>query len=306
MPQIPDEFAATILRLRGPSAREWLDRLPATLTEYAQRWSLTLGEPYAALSFNYVTRATRADGSPVVFKIGFTDDTELRTEAAALAAYRGRGMVALLAADLDNAVLLLERIDPGTPLTTIEDDDLATSVAANVMRCFWQPTPDRHNFPTVARWGLGFERHRQQFSGSGPIPNALFEQAATLYRDLEASMAAPVLLHGDLHHENILAATRGPWLAIDPKGLVGEPAYETGAILRNPHEQLRTLPDARPLLARRIALLADALDLDHERIRGWGLAQAVLSAVWSLEDGDDTAGAAFAVAIAQALSDITP
>jgi streptomycin 6-kinase len=160
--------------------------------------------------------------------------------------------------------------------------------------------------PTVARWGLGFERHRQRFGGSGPIPGELFERAAALYQQLEASMAAPVLLHGDLHHGNILAATREPWLAIDPKGLVGEPAYETGALLRNPRERLRTLPDMKPLLARRIALLADALDLDRERIRGWGIAQVVLSAIWSLEDSGDAGTAAFSVGIALALSEINP
>jgi streptomycin 6-kinase len=304
MPDIPDEFAATILRLRGPDARDWLDRLPATLAEYARRWSLTLGEPYAALSFNYVTRATRADGTPVVLKVGLTDDKELRTETEALAAYGGRGMVALLDAGLTDAVLLLERIEPGTPLTAIEDDDRATSIAAEVMRRLWRPTPDGHDFPTVAHWGLGFERHRQRFGGSGPIPADLFERAETLYRELEASMAAPVLLHGDLHHGNILAAMREPWLAIDPKGLIGELAYETGSLLRNPHERLRTLPDAKPLLARRIALLADALNLDRERIRGWGIALAVLSAIWSYEDGDDATGAKFAIGCATALAAI--
>lgn len=303
MPDIPDEFAATILRLRGPDTRYWLDRLPATLADYAQRWSLTLGEPYVALTFNYVTRATSADGTPVVLKIGFSDDKEFSTEADALAAYGGQGMVALLDADLADAVLLLERIEPGTPLTAIEDDERATSIAAQVMRRLWRPAPEGHDFPTVAHWGLGFERHRQHFGGSGPIPSALFEQAASLYHELEASMAAPVLLHGDLHHGNILAATREPWLAIDPKGLVGEPAYETGALLRNPRDRLRSLPNAKPLLARRIALLADALDLDRVRIRDWGIAQAVLSAIWSLEDSDDMNAATFVIGCATALTE---
>lgn len=153
MPDIPDEFAATILRLRGPDTRYWLDRLPATLADYAQRWSLTLGEPYAALTFNYVTRATSAYGTPVVLKIGFSDDKEFSTEADALAAYGGQGMVALLDADLADAVLLLERIEPGTPLTAIEDDERATSIAAQVMRRLWRPAPEGHDFPTVAHWG---------------------------------------------------------------------------------------------------------------------------------------------------------
>jgi streptomycin 6-kinase len=97
-------------------------------------------------------------------------------------------------------------------------------------------------------------------------------------------MAEPVLLHGDLHHENILAAGRQPWLAIDPKGLAGEPAYEIGALLRNPIPQLYTWPDLDRITARRIDQLAEELTLDRERLIGWGLAQAVLSAWWNVED----------------------
>lgn len=303
MSPISDEFARTIVQLRGSGAREWLRGLPSTLDEYARRWSLRLGEPFPALSYNYVTRATSAGGAPVVLKIGFPSDKEFRTEAEALRLYDGRGMAAMLDADLDAAVMLLERVEPGTPLTAVENDERAISAAVRVMRRFWRPIPEEHSFPTVARWALGLERHRRQFDGSGPIPPGLFEQAEALYRDLGASMAAPVLLHGDLHQDNILASTREPWLAIDPKGLVGEPAYEVGPLLRNPREQLRALPDAKPLLARRVAQLADELGVDRERVRGWGVAQSVLSACWSLEDSQDDGWAAFAIGCAKALAE---
>jgi len=99
-------------------------------------------------------------------------------------------------------------------------------------------------------------------------------------------MDEPVLLHGDLHQENILAARRQPWLAIDPKGLIGEPAYETGALLRNSLPDLLKMPQARRVLARRVDQLSEELGLDRERIRGWGIAQAVLSVWWGIEDED--------------------
>jgi streptomycin 6-kinase len=91
------------------------------------------------------------------------------------------------------------------------------------------------------------------------------------------------VLHGDLHHYNVLAARREPWLAIDPKGVVGEPAYDTAALLHNPVEVLET-PRPGKVLERRIDLLSQELGLDRERVRGWGLAQAVLAAYWGLED----------------------
>ena len=125
---------------------------------------------------------------------------------------------------------------------------------------------------------------RRHFSGgTGPLPAPLVEQAEALFAELIASQAEPVLLHGDLHHFNILAARRQPWLAIDPKGVVGEPAYETGALLRNPAEMLAG-PHPGRILARRVDQLCEELDLDRERVRGWGVAQAVLSAYWSWED----------------------
>jgi streptomycin 6-kinase len=302
---LSDDVVRTLLRRRGPEAQEWLEQLPNVLDAYAARWALTLGNPFTTLSFNYVTHATRADGVPAVLKIGVREDKEFWTEAEALRLYDGHGMVRLLDADLNDAVMLLESIEPGVPLAVIEDDEQAIAAAVRVMRQFWRPIAEPHVFPTVARWALGLERHRKRYGGSGLIPPRLFEQAEALYRDLGASMAGPALLHGDLHHDNILSATREPWLGIDPKGLVGEPAYETGALLRNPHEQLLALPDVRPLLARRIAQLSDELGIARARIHGWGIAQAVLSACWALEDGQDNGWAAFFIGCAQALDDIT-
>jgi streptomycin 6-kinase len=193
-------------------------------------------------------------------------------------------LVRLLECDLERGALLLERCEPGTLLSSLvaRDDEKATAIAAAVMRQPWRPVPAAHPFKTVTDWGLGFARLRAGFDGtSGPLPSARFEEAERLFSELCASMAQPVLLHGDLHHENILAAQRQPWLAIDPKGVVGEPAYETGALLRN---QLFHLPDPQRVTARRIDQLSGELGFDRERIRGWGLSQAVLSAVWTAED----------------------
>lgn len=289
---VSDEFARAVVRLRGPQAHGWLRRLPGILDEYSRRWSLTLDSPFAALSYNFAAPALRADGTPVVLKVGFRDDKEFRSEAEALRLFDGRGAVKLLDADLANAVMLLERLEPGAPLTSVVHDEQATAIAVRVMRQFWRPAPAQHPFPTVADWARGLARLRRRFDGgTGPIPTSLFEEAEALYRDLGATMAAPVVLHGDLHHDNILSAAREPWLAIDPKGLVGEPAYEVGALLRNPLPRLLAGPDPARVLARRVDQFAAELGVDRARVRGWGLAQAVLSACWSIEDAGEDAGA---------------
>jgi len=284
MQPISGEFARTSVELYGTTGSEWLNRLPTLIAECAVRWSLTVMPPFERLSYNYVAPAVRANGADVVLKIG-VPNPELLTEVAALRIFDGHGIVQLLDADPALGALLLERLKPGATLLTIADDEQATHIAAQVMRQLWRPAPERHSFPTIAKWAKGFERLRKQFGGgAGPFPKHLVEAAESIYAEFIDSMAESVLLHGDLHHENILSAERQPWLALDPKGVVGEPAYEVGALLRNPLPQLLDAPEPGRILARRVDQLAEELGFDRARMVGWGMAQAVLSAWWSFED----------------------
>jgi streptomycin 6-kinase len=179
----------------------------------------------------------------------------------------------------------LERLRPGDDLSTLDDDEKATEIAAGVMKQFWRPLPENHLFPSVGEWANGMARLRGEFGGgTGPFPARLVETAESLFAELLHSMSEPVLLHGDLHHYNILSAERAPWLIIDPKGITGEPAYELGAWLRNPLPHIHTTLDAPRVTARRVDQFVELLGLDRQRIIGWGIAQAVLSAWWSYED----------------------
>lgn len=281
---IPSRFARSQVELYGTAGAEWLKRLPILVAECEQRWSLTVGAPFEPLSYNYVAPAVRTDGADVVLKVGFPNP-ELLSEIEALRICAGRGIVRLLDSDHDQGVMLLERLKPGTPLLSIMDDQRVTSIAVQVMQQLWRPAPFEHSFPTVEKWAAGFKRLRQRFNGgTGPLPARLVEEAEQLFEELIGSMDEPMLLHGDLHHDNILAAERQPWLALDPKGLVGEPAYEVGALLRNKLPQNLKTPQASRILRRRIDRFAEELGFDRQRLCAWGLAQAVLSAWWSIED----------------------
>jgi streptomycin 6-kinase len=278
---LPEHFVQIQHELYGDKGVAWLANLPKLIAECEQRWSLTVQPTLPELSYNFVTPAVRADGTPVMLKLG-VPNPELITEIEALRLYDGRGICRLLDADAEQGTLLLERLQPGRMLSELDDDEQATAIAAQVMRQLWRPVPADHPFPTTARWAKGLERLRNEFDGgTGPFPAHLVEQAEALYRDLLASSAEPVLLHGDLHHFNILAAERQPWLAIDPKGVVGEPAYEIGALLRNPTDEVVF---DHQVQARRVDLLTAELGLDRQRVIGWGIAQAVLSGWWSYED----------------------
>jgi streptomycin 6-kinase len=249
----------------------------------ANRWALTLSPPFDPLTYNYVAPATRKDGMKVVLKVGFPNP-ELINEITALRLFAGRGTVRLLESDPDLGVLMLEHLDPGLPLLSLKDDQQATSIACHVMRQIWRPVPTGEGLPSVAKWAKGLDRYRARCDGSnGPLPSCLVDQAESLFTELLSSMAEPVLLHGDLRHANILSAKRQPWLAVDPKGVIGEPAYETGVLLRNPPELLAERQGGR-ILARRLHLLAEETGFDPQRLRNWAIAQGVLSAWWNLED----------------------
>jgi streptomycin 6-kinase len=287
---VPEGLARTNVEVYGEPGRQWARRLPEVLAECERRWGLEIGPPFPKLSYNYAAPATRADGSAVVVKACFPG-REFGTEVQALRIYDGRGAVRLLDFDLEHGLMLLERLEPGTLLATLEDDEAATSIAASVMRQLWRPAPAEHSFPTVADWGRGFARLREHYGGTtGPFPEKLVDRAQRLFAELVASSGEPVVLHGDLQHYNILASARSEngmaWLAIDPKGVIGEAEYEIGALIRNPVPQFLSWPQLDRVSSRRLDQLASELGFDRVRLRDWALAQAVLSAWWGVEDHD--------------------
>ena len=282
--KIPERLAINVKDVHGETGAAWLARLPSILEECSRDWPLTLGAPFEAASFNYVAPVVRSDGSPAVLKVG-VPHSEFTTELEALRVFDGRGSVRLLEGDAERGVMLLERAVPGMPASGLDDDAKATSALTSVMRGLRRDVPADHPFPTVADWAEGLAKLRREFGGgTGPFPPEIVEAAERTFDDLLASSPAPRLLHGDLHHDNVLAAGRRPWLSVDPKGIVGDPAYETAAMLRNPVGWLPQQDDPARILRRRIDRLAEELGFDRARIAGWGFAQTVLAAWWTWED----------------------
>jgi streptomycin 6-kinase len=288
LPHPTARFVQTIRSIHGAAGAAWLQALPQLLRAVEGSWALELLEPFPDLGHHYVAPAWREDGSEVVLKVG-PPDPRLAREAAALALIAGRGAVRLLEADLPRGVLILERLRPGTGLAAVDDDARATEVAVGLMRRLHRPvTGAAPPFRTMADRAADLNQLRERFDGgTGPLPESLVERAEGLFADLLASAGAAVLLHGDLHHGNILRAEREPWLAIDPQGVVGEPAAEVGPFLCNPMPDLLGWPRLGDVLARRVGLLAAGLGVDEDRVLGWAIAHAVLSAWWEVEDGLD-------------------
>jgi streptomycin 6-kinase len=249
----------------------------------ARAWDLTVDAPFE-LSYHYVAAVTCADGTPAVLKLGVPGGGSLAEEAPALAAFDGRGAVRLLRADLGLGALLLERVEPGwraRDLVPARDAE-AISAAVSVMRRLHVPAPIGCPLPDAVNQAAAFDEYVRTHGDRGPLPVDLVARAAALMRELSASATERVLLHGDLHHDNILRAGREPWLAIDPHGLVGDPGYEVGALLFNPD------PDDRDaaltaLVPARVEQLADELAMPVDRVVAWGFVKAVLSDVWTTQ-----------------------
>jgi streptomycin 6-kinase len=237
----------------------------------------------------------KCDGSPVVLKVLREPGDEWRS-GDVVRAFSGKGIVRVT--KFAEGAVLLERILPGTSLVDLVlsgRDVEATTVLCDVIQQmgYVDPLP---GCVTVKDWSRGFDRYLE--SSDSLIPRALVERAQDVYLHLCTTQRAPRLLHGDLHHGNVLFDERRGWLAIDPKGVGGELEYEVGAALRNPAE----CPDlfvSRDVVRRRLNRFEEALGLNGERALRWAFAQAVLSAIWSLEDRAPGDGAQPVVALAE-------
>jgi streptomycin 6-kinase len=263
------------------------------LDEAVRRWALRLDGPPMPTPSGWVAFGRRGTTALALKLIAARSD-EGRA-AAALRHFAGHGSVRLV--DHADGALLLERAVPGRPLADLvlagRDDD-ATNILCDVAAALHRPPAPEEAFPRVEQWGRGFDRYRR--SGAATIAPALVERAAALFAEFAATQGERRLLHGDLHHDNILRDARRGWLAIDPKGVVGEPAYELGAALRNP--AFFPTPAATDWRSR---IMAERLGLGRERILAWAFAQAVLSAVWAWEDGTAPDAALAAVEATAAL-----
>jgi streptomycin 6-kinase len=288
---LPPEFVKNIVGIHKEQGVLWLENLPSLLEMLATQWDLEISPPVENLSFNYVA-PVRRDGQELILKIG-VPHPELTAEIAALQFYNGHGMVKMLAVDETKGAFLLEKL-PGPMLATLfpDRDAEATQIAAQVMQRLWRPVPDNKTapFPHIADWLTGLQNLRPKYGGgTGPFPEAMIVEVERLVPELLATSPGDVLLHGDLHHYNIMQTqtgdTKSAWCAIDPKGIIGEPAYEMGAFLYNPFE-IYTRPDLEDILAKRLAQFSEMLEIDGQRLRNWALVTNVLSCWWNVEESN--------------------
>ncbi len=279
-------FEQNVIRSWGEKGRTWLKALPKTTEHLARYWNLTELKPVENLSYNYVLKGYQ-DTTPIVLKLS-CDTKELNNEQSALTAYNGISCIRLLASNPEYNALLLEQAIPGTTLVPFfpSRDDEALEHTVSIMKQLHK-TPLPEHLPSLKEW------FRCLFNPHPVLLNIYhIRKAQELVLDLLATQEKVVLLHGDLHHGNILLSNRG-WLAIDPKGILGDPAYEPCSFMKNPNPE--TVKDKK-LILYRLERFSELLSIDKERLYHWFYAQSVLDACWAFEEGETTIQRALASA----------
>jgi streptomycin 6-kinase len=296
---IPPILAGNLGSAWGDAGRAFLAQLPELLAVVLRQWELTVVQPLP-MSFHWVASVSSTDGAPAVLKLGPPGLPDVADEVTALRHYDGVGAVRLLAHDVAHGALLLEKAVPGTAASTVpaDRDLVATAALITVMRRLHRPAADDVALPDLAaRNRRSFLDHLARYPADEPFPRRLVTRALSVLSELAEATTERVVLHGDLHHDNVLRAAREPWLAIDPHGVVGDPGAEVGAMLYNPDPPRRD-PALVALVPARVEQLADGLGLPIERVVAWGFVQAVLSQVWTAEERGAATTRALDVALA--------
>lgn len=296
--QLPDGVLG--MADRAPDWSDWVERLPKLAAGILEDWGLTQVDiaqhGYCAL----VLPVTTAPGTAAMLKVAFPDE-ESEHEHLALRRWDGDGAVRLLRADPGRRAMLLEKLHD-RDLTDVPDLE-ACEVVARLYERLHVPAPPQVR-PLSAQVGRWIDM-LNALPNDAPIPRRLVEQSLAIGRDFMIDDATDgVLVHGDLHYLNVLAADREPWLAIDPKPLSGDPHFECAPMLWNRWQEAVDSGDVRRAVRRRFHTLVDVAGLDEHRARDWAvLWETILVAEEVALTEPDDEWITISIAVAKAVQD---
>jgi streptomycin 6-kinase len=280
----PPQRLVRALGETAPDGDDWLEKLPEAARQAVALRELTLERvqmPGGRSSLVVLVR--RPDGTPAVLKLA-PRRARPESERGALAHWGGTGAVQLLDEPPVEGVLLLERLHPDVSVRSLPEAK-ALLEAAGTLRRLWVEPPGDHPFETVAeRTGRQAEAMRGTAAAFGEVA-VLVDAALAARAELLAAPPEHRLLHGTFRQSKVLAGERMPWLAVGPDPVVGECAFDLARLVRDRVEDLIASPSGAATTRRRIKRLAESLDVDQERLRGWVLFRAMESGVRALRVG---------------------
>ncbi|MFD0256990.1 aminoglycoside phosphotransferase family protein [Kitasatospora indigofera] len=275
MTGIPAAFARGTVEREGAPGAAWLAELPGIVAELTERWECVPDGEAGHGGVGLVVPVRRRSAGDAVLKVSFPHPGNVH-EPDALAAWGGRGAVLLHERDDPRFAMLLERVRAST-LAAVDDHDQVASVAGRVCRRLAVPAPP--GLPRLQDQAGAWEDHlcRDAVDLAHTMPQRVVDAALATVREL-GHRQPDLLVHGDLHARNILRADREPWLAVDPKGCAGDPAYDGGVLLKSRAPALLDADDLRTAAHRILDVFSEAADLDRERVRRWAQLHAVQAA----------------------------
>lgn len=246
-----------------------------------QKWELK-NVHLLSPDYPYVFKAQQMrEQREVVVKLGVDPDL-FKNEVDALQHYHGRSCVQIFDVDFEQSALLLELVHPGESLKQLFPfhDEKAVQACAKILEALHKvPAETGEKFSTLQDW-FQFLKHKS----CAILPKMQLDKARALAQELLDSSSTSVLLHGDLHHENILTSSVHGYVAIDPKGVLGDPAFDVAAFMRNPIPEILACEQPEKIIARRFELFSELLGFDLERLRAWTYVGAILACAWNIED----------------------
>ncbi len=282
--EVPAELVVAQLRYNGEAGRAFIAGLPAQAAHYLNEWELCRDGPELHGMAALVLPVIRADGTPAALKLQLLDE-ETESEPVGLRAWAGDGTVRLLKADETTGVMLLERLESHRSLSSVADGMTALRLLTGLLaRLVAHPAP-----AGVRRLA---DIARAMLAQAPRAVAALPDGERRLVRVCAAAVAELVdepgdrLLHWDLHYDNVLAADREPWLAIDPKPLAGDPGFDLMPALDNRWDEVVASGDIARAVRYRFDLMTEMLGLDRRRAAGWTLGRALQNTLWDLADGE--------------------
>jgi streptomycin 6-kinase len=296
---VPDSWREWVGRLPpegGPSGAQWAAGLPRLLAELIDGWGLT-PTGRGMTGWTAVVVPVERDGERLVLKVGWPHH-DSAGEPLALRHWDGNGAVRLVAADPGRGALLLEALDPGRDLDGAGvDTDTACELIGGLLARLHVPAPPRlRTLTDYAAAESARLRHARD-----RLPRRFVERATSLAADLSREPDCNgTLLHTDLHFGNVLAGSREPWLAIDPKPMAGHAGLELQPVLRNRVAELGSGSAFRHLVRRRFDIVCEAAGIDVDAARAWTVWFSVVEANWASLDGN-TDDVTLHLALAKAL-----
>ncbi|MGW6021642.1 aminoglycoside phosphotransferase family protein [Streptomyces sp. NPDC055099] len=274
--RIPDGLIESQHLYAGEPGRAFIAALPARVAEFVERWDLRVDGPSMHGMAALVLPVVRRDGTPAAVKFQLLDE-ETEGEPVGLRVWDGDGAVRLLDHDEGTGTMLLERLDSGRMLSTVEDTHKAVLVIAELLARLTSVTAPAgmRRLADIAAEMLD-DLPDALKAIPDPAERALVERCGGAMREVLGEPGEQ-LLHWDLHFENVLAAEREPWLAIDPKPLAGDPGFDLWPALNNRFEPGDVL--------WRFDAMSEVLGLDRGRARAWTLGRVLQNALWEIEDG---------------------